>query len=71
MTFEKMGECKAAAPRERASPSVSILALSVSADALPPLPKGEAMAAYGQWLLNLGYALALPLGELAKPLGFD
>ena len=28
-------------------------------------------AAHGQLLLNLGDALAPPLGELAKPSGFD
>ena len=30
----------------------------------PLLPKGEPMAAQGQQVLNLGYALAPPLGEL-------
>ena len=46
--------------------SVSVLALSVTPDGVPPLPKGEAIAAHGQLLLNLGYALAPPLGELAS-----
>ena len=32
------------------------LALSVIACAMPPLPKGEAIAAHGQLLLSLGYA---------------
>ena len=32
----------------------------------PALPKGEPIAAYGQLLLNLGDALAPPLGELAS-----
>ncbi|EEU96690.1 hypothetical protein FAEPRAA2165_01710 [Faecalibacterium duncaniae] len=37
------------------------LTLSVSADALPPLPKGEALAIHAKLLV---LSKALPLGEL-------
>ena len=38
--------------------------LSQNLTVLPAPPKGEPIAAQGQLLLSLGYALALPLGEL-------
>ena len=44
-------------------------ALSVSASALPPLPRGEALANSPQGLGEPPEAP--PLGELAKPIGFD
>ena len=47
---------------------VSRLTLSVSAVALPPLPKGEALAKPETYPFS---PEAPPLGELAKPQGFD
>jgi hypothetical protein len=44
---------------------------SVIADAMPPLPKGEAIALPDSTSADLGDALAPPLGELSKPSGFD
>ena len=49
---------RVAAPWQRARP------LSQNLTVLPAPPKGEPIAAHGQLLLNLGYALAPPLGEL-------
>ena len=45
----------------------SVLTLSVIADAMPPLPKGEASALPDSASANREDALAPPLGELAKP----
>ena len=41
--------------------------LSVIANAMPPLPKGEAIALPDSTSADLGDALAPPLGELSKP----
>ena len=46
-----------------AAPSILTLSASLRSAALP---KGEPIAAHGQRLLNLGDALAPPLGELAS-----
>ena len=42
---------------------LSVLALSVIADAMPPLPKGEALAVHAKFSVS---PEALPLGELSS-----
>ena len=42
---------------------ITVLALSVIADAMPPLSKGEALAVHAKFLVS---PEALPLGELSS-----